>query len=216
MGSRQPAGREGSGQMSAVLNLLRNPRVALVAQIWIGLVFLAAALGKISDPAAFAKQIHYFRLLPGGLENTVAIMLPWIELIAALALLLRAHPRSGAIVTAGLMVMFVVVVAAALARVSTSSAAASARRMRAVSAPPSCWRTLACWRLRRSRASSRRSRGPPCSRSRSRHPIAPRSNRHAISAARSAGGTRGCRAGTRNPDRCGPGRQPAVPPGTSA
>jgi putative oxidoreductase len=102
--------------MSAVLNLLRNPRVVLVAQIWIGLVFLAAALGKISDPAAFARQIHYFRLLPGGLENTVAIMLPWIELIASLSLLLRAHPRSGAIVTAGLMVMFVVVVAAALAR----------------------------------------------------------------------------------------------------
>jgi uncharacterized membrane protein YphA (DoxX/SURF4 family) len=102
--------------MNAVLHLLRNPRVVLVAQIWIGVVFLAAALGKISDPAAFAKQIHYFRLLPGGFENTVAIMLPWIELIAALSLLLRAHPRSGGIVTAGLMAMFVVVVAAALAR----------------------------------------------------------------------------------------------------
>jgi len=102
--------------VNAVLNLLRNPRVVLVAQIWIGLVFLAAALGKIGDPAAFAKQIHYFRLLPGGFENTVAIMLPWIELIAALSLLLRAHPRSGAIVAAGLMVLFVIVVAAALAR----------------------------------------------------------------------------------------------------
>lgn len=102
--------------MNAVLQLIRNPRVVLVAQIWIGLVFLAAALGKISDPAAFAKQIHYFRLVPGGFENTVAIMLPWIELIAALSLLLRAHPRSGAIVTAGFMVMFVVVVAVALAR----------------------------------------------------------------------------------------------------
>jgi len=102
--------------VSAVLALLRHPRVILVAQVWIGLVFLAAALGKISDPAAFAKQIHYFRLLPMGFENTVAIMLPWIELLAALALLLRYQPRSGGLVTAGLMVLFVVVVAAALAR----------------------------------------------------------------------------------------------------
>jgi putative oxidoreductase len=102
--------------MNAVLNLLRHPRVVLVAQIWIGLVFLAAALGKIGDPATFAKQIHYFRLLPGGFENTIAIMLPWIELIAALSLLLRAHPRSGGLVTAGLMGLFVVVVAIALAR----------------------------------------------------------------------------------------------------
>ena len=102
--------------MSGVLGLLRHPRVILVAQVAIALVFVAAALGKISDPAAFAKQIHYFRLVPSGLENTVAIMLPWIELVAALALLLRASPRSGAFVTAGLMVLFVAVVAAALAR----------------------------------------------------------------------------------------------------
>ena len=102
--------------MSAVTGLLRHPRVVLVAQVAIALVFMAAALGKISDPASFAKQIHYFRLVPMGFENTVAIMLPWIELVAALALLMRAHPRSGAMVTAGLMVLFVAVVAAALAR----------------------------------------------------------------------------------------------------
>src|SRR5262249_10930225 len=109
---RQPAGREGSRKVSAVLNLLRHPRVVLLAQVWIGLVFLAAALGKIGDPATFARQIHYFRLLPAGLENTMAIVLPWIELVAALSLLLRAQPRSGALVTAGLMVLFVGVVAA--------------------------------------------------------------------------------------------------------
>jgi uncharacterized membrane protein YphA (DoxX/SURF4 family) len=102
--------------MSAVIGLLRHPRVVRVAQVGIGLVFLAAALGKISDPTAFAKQIHYFRLVPMGFENTVAIMLPWIELVAALSLLMRAHPRSGALVTAGLMALFVAVVAAALAR----------------------------------------------------------------------------------------------------
>lgn len=102
--------------MSAVIGLLRHPRVVLVAQVAIALVFLAAALGKISDPGAFAKQIHYFRLAPIGFENTIAIMLPWIELVAALALLMRAQPRSGALVTAGLMVLFVAVVAAALAR----------------------------------------------------------------------------------------------------
>ena len=102
--------------MSAVIGLLRHPRVVLVAQVAIALVFVAAALGKISDPGAFAKQIHYFRLVPMGFENTIAIMLPWIELVAALALLMRAQPRSGALVTAGLMVLFVAVVAAALAR----------------------------------------------------------------------------------------------------
>lgn len=102
--------------MSALIGLVRHPRVILLAQVAIALVFLAAALGKISDPAAFARQIHHFRLLPQGFENTVAITLPWVELIAALALIFRYHPRSGGLVTAGLMVLFVGVVAAALAR----------------------------------------------------------------------------------------------------
>ena len=102
--------------MSGLMRVVRHPALVLVAQIGIALVFLAAALGKIADPAAFARQISHFRLLPFGLENLLAIMLPWIELLAALALLLRYRPRAGAVVTAGLMGLFVFVVAAAVAR----------------------------------------------------------------------------------------------------
>jgi len=102
--------------MSAPMRLLRHPGLVVIAQCCIGVVFLAAALGKIGDAGAFAGQIHHFRLLPFGLENTLAITLPWIELIAALALLLRYRPRAGAVVTAGLMALFVFVVAAAVAR----------------------------------------------------------------------------------------------------
>ena len=102
--------------MSAVMNLMRHPRVVLLAQIGIALVFLVAAMAKIGDGAAFATQIGYYRLLPGGLENLLAITLPWIELVAALALLLRFRPRAGAVITFGLMGLFVFVVAAAFAR----------------------------------------------------------------------------------------------------
>ncbi len=102
--------------MSGLMRLLRHPGVVLVAQIGIAVVFLAAALGKIGDAAAFAKQIHYFRLLPTGLENLMAITLPWVELLAALALLLRYRPRAGAVICAGLMGVFLFAVAAAVAR----------------------------------------------------------------------------------------------------
>ena len=49
-------------------------------------------------------------------SNTLAITLPWIELLAALALLVGYRTRAGAIITASLMGLFVFVVAAALAR----------------------------------------------------------------------------------------------------
>lgn len=102
--------------MSGLMRLLRHPGVVRVAQLGIGVVFLAAALGKIGDAGTFAKQIHYFRLLPVGLENLLAITLPWIELLAALALLLRYRPRAGAVVCAALMGVFLFAVGAAVAR----------------------------------------------------------------------------------------------------
>ena len=102
--------------MSGLVRMLRHPVIVVLAQLGIAVVFLAAALGKVGDAAAFARQIYYFRMLPPGLENLLAITLPWVELLAALSLLLRVRPRAGAVVTAGLMGVFVFVVAAAVAR----------------------------------------------------------------------------------------------------
>ena len=102
--------------MSALTRLVRHPGVIRVAQLAIAAVFLAAALGKIGEAGPFAKQIGYYRLLPFGLENLLAITLPWIELVAALALVFGYRARAAAAVTAGLMGLFVFVVAAAVAR----------------------------------------------------------------------------------------------------
>ena len=102
--------------MTGIGRLLTHRRTVLLGQIVIGLVFLAAALAKIGDASSFALQIRHYRLVPFGLENLLAVTLPWIELLAALAILLRLHPRAGSAVGAGFMVLYVVVVAVAVAR----------------------------------------------------------------------------------------------------
>lgn len=99
-----------------VSRVLTHPGSVLLAQVALGLLFLVASLAKIGDAGAFALQIHHYRLLPFGLENLVAVTLPWIELLAALAILLRLSPRAGSVVVAWLMGLFVVVVAAAVVR----------------------------------------------------------------------------------------------------
>ncbi len=86
------------------------------AQVAIGVVFLVAALGKIADPAFFAMQVHNYRVAPLWTENLVAVLLPWIELLAGLALVLGLRARAGALITLGLMVAFTVFVGAAWAR----------------------------------------------------------------------------------------------------
>ena len=103
--------------MSAALDRFLRHRATLAAlQVATGLLFLAAALPKIADPAAFAAQVHHYRLVPFGLENLLAITVPWIELTAALAILTRVHPRAGSWVAASLLAVFTAAVAAAAAR----------------------------------------------------------------------------------------------------
>jgi hypothetical protein len=52
----------------------------------LGLVFLAAGLLKIVDPAGFAVSIARLRIAPMALLGLVAILLPWIEAVAGLSL----------------------------------------------------------------------------------------------------------------------------------
>ncbi len=102
--------------MSGIAGLLKDPRIVRGAQIVIGFLVGWAALAKIGDLGAFARQVHNFQLLPVGVENLVAMTLPWIELMAALSLFLGLRPRSGAVVMTVLLVVFTGGVAAAMAR----------------------------------------------------------------------------------------------------
>lgn len=50
------------------------------ARIILGIVFVYASYDKILHPAAFAKIIHNYQILPDELINLSAIFLPWLEL----------------------------------------------------------------------------------------------------------------------------------------
>jgi len=96
--------------------LLTHPLVVRACQIATGVVFAWAGLAKIGDPLAFAEQIHNFRMVPVFAENLVAMTLPWIEVVAALALLLGVRARDGAILASVSLVVFTAAVIAAFAR----------------------------------------------------------------------------------------------------
>ena len=104
--------------MSA-MGFVLHPTVRRVAQLGAGVIFLAAALPKIADLEAFAGSIHNFHMepvIPVAAVNLLAMTIPWIELLAGLALISNFKPRAGAVVYTGLMVVFTIAVAVALAR----------------------------------------------------------------------------------------------------
>ncbi|MCX6996385.1 MAG: DoxX family protein [Kiritimatiellaeota bacterium] len=85
---------------------------------WIvGLVFLAACLPKLAAPQALALAIFRYHLLPHGMVNAAAILLPWLELTAAVALLLApAYRRAAARLLLGLLAAFTAAIALDLHR----------------------------------------------------------------------------------------------------
>jgi uncharacterized membrane protein YphA (DoxX/SURF4 family) len=85
-------------------------------QIALGAVFVAAALPKITDPPAFAHMIYNYRLVPGGLVNTLALVLPWIELVVGILLIVGAWRREAALVATLLLLIFLGAIGWNLAR----------------------------------------------------------------------------------------------------
>jgi putative oxidoreductase len=105
--------------MSAFRAFVQHPTVRRAAQIVAGVILLAAALPKIADLTAFAGSIHNFhleRVVPMAATNLLAMTIPWVELIAGLALVTGVRPRAGAVVYTVLMAVFTLGVAQALAR----------------------------------------------------------------------------------------------------
>jgi uncharacterized membrane protein YphA (DoxX/SURF4 family) len=95
---------------------LSAPFLIRSCRVIVGLVLLVAALGKIGDPATLATQVGHFHLVPDSSRNLIALALPWIELMAGLALVVNVRARSGAWLALALMITFTLAVAQAMAR----------------------------------------------------------------------------------------------------
>lgn len=85
-------------------------------QIALGAVFVAAALPKILDPPAFAHMIYNYRLVPAGLVNALALVMPWIELVVGILLIVGAWRREAAVVATLLLLVFLGAIGWNLAR----------------------------------------------------------------------------------------------------
>jgi putative oxidoreductase len=90
--------------------------LSVPVRIYLGVVFIAASLYKISEPSQFALSIATYDVLPLGLVNLMAILLPWLEVITGVTLIAGFWTRASALGILGMMVMFTAAIAIALAR----------------------------------------------------------------------------------------------------
>jgi uncharacterized membrane protein YphA (DoxX/SURF4 family) len=95
--------------------LLKGP-VILLARLILGGVFIFASLDKISNPDAFATAIGNYHVMPFGLENLLALILPWLELLSGIFIIAGIMVDGAAIMIIMMNMVFIIAISQALAR----------------------------------------------------------------------------------------------------
>lgn len=82
-------------------------RLDLLFRVVVGAVFLWAGSLKIADPHQFAIVISNYQLLPDPLVNSVAVWLPWIEIICGVLLICGIWIDGSLVVVNTLLIVFI-------------------------------------------------------------------------------------------------------------
>lgn len=85
-------------------------------RVFFGVMFLAAAWPKFTDPEGFAMMVAQYQMLPAFSVNFFSVWLPALEVVTGLALILSPWERESTALLALMMLMFIAALAQALAR----------------------------------------------------------------------------------------------------
>ena len=96
--------------------MLRNKGVILAFRLVLGGLFVYAGAVKVLEPLDFAQNIRNYQLVGQSLSFVAAIVLPWLEILAGLALILAVWTRGAALVVTGLLVFFIALTAVTMVR----------------------------------------------------------------------------------------------------
>ncbi len=101
--------------MKKIITLLHNPIFGLVLRVLLGGIFLYSGSSKLAELKSFAEAIENYRLLPIAVINLFALVVPWLEVLAGLAVLTGILLRGGAFVLVLLLLVFTSAIAISIA-----------------------------------------------------------------------------------------------------
>ena len=88
--------------------------VGAIVLVALGVIFIVASLDKIQSPQDFAQNIANYRLLPHPWINTVAVVLPWLEILVGSLLVVGIWIKSTIIMSNGMLFLFILAIGLAL------------------------------------------------------------------------------------------------------
>ena len=90
--------------------------VVIISRLILGAVFIYASWDKIMNPDDFAKAVGNYHVLPFGLENLLALILPWLELFTGICLIIGVMVDGATILVVLMNIVFIFAISQALAR----------------------------------------------------------------------------------------------------
>jgi putative oxidoreductase len=96
--------------------LLGDRRLTLVLRLAAGAVLVYASLATLLDPQPFADAIDDYRILPLGLVNATAIVLPWVELVTGFCLIVGLWTPGAGLMTVAMAAVYTGALTSALLR----------------------------------------------------------------------------------------------------
>ncbi len=96
--------------------VLSNKYFLFVLRAILAFVFIYAAIPKIAEPGDFSLAIANYKLLPDISINVLGIILPWIEISAAILLLFGVAVKENSEIISVMLIVFIIAIGISLAR----------------------------------------------------------------------------------------------------
>ena len=93
-----------------------NTYVIVGFRLILGLVFIYASYSKIVDPIKFSSTISLYKATPVGMNNLIALIIPWLEFLIGLGLILNRSIKGSILLSIGLFITFIILLSQAYFR----------------------------------------------------------------------------------------------------
>ncbi|MCB0724246.1 MAG: DoxX family membrane protein [Ignavibacteriae bacterium] len=90
------------------MSFLYNKYFQMLLRLVIGVIFIYASLDKLFNPADFAIAVKNYQILPLGLVNISAIIIPYVEFIAGTFLVFGLLKKGSSFTISALLVVFLI------------------------------------------------------------------------------------------------------------